>query len=118
MTAYQPHPDWYYSILRLATRVAATAIIVGWFLQRSDKKPKWPIYLGVAILGLFNSLVPVHLTKAQWLPIDVTTAIALLLWLAWAIKVQVYGRREEDISPANEVAKACAIAGTCEHANE
>jgi len=96
MTAYQPHPDWYDSSLRIATRVAAIAIIVGWFLQRGDKKTQWPIYLGVAILGLFNPLVPVHLTKAQWQPIDVATAIALFLWLAWAIKIQVYERREED----------------------
>lgn len=73
-------PYGYYQFLRLA--VTGMAIWLAIVAQR-QQSTAWTIY-GVGLALLFNPLVPVHLDRTSWLPIDL---VAAALCVAAAIKL-------------------------------
>jgi len=68
-------PYGYFTLMRLV--VCATAIFVIVIAARSSQT--WGIWLFGIIAALFNPLIPVHLTKGLWRPIDFLTAVALVV---------------------------------------
>ena len=74
-------PYGYYTLMRLV--VCPTAIFVVVMAAKSHQM--WAVWL-YAITGLlFNPLVPVHLTKGIWQPLDFLAAAALVV-AAFAIR--------------------------------
>ena len=73
--AVLPLPYGYYQLLRLVvTGVFAWAAVVAF--QRSSAGHGF----GFAVLALlFNPLLPVYLSKALWVPIDLGAALALVM---------------------------------------
>jgi hypothetical protein len=68
------HQYDYYVLLRVAT--CAAGAYSGYLAAEQGKRP-WAWTLGV-IAVLFNPLVPVHLSRSAWQPIDLVTALLLL----------------------------------------
>jgi len=68
-------PYGYYTLMRLV--VCATAIYVIVIAARSGQT--WGIWLFGIVALLFNPLVPVHLTKGIWQPLDFLAAAALVV---------------------------------------
>lgn len=64
----------YYVLLRWV--VGATAIFILYLSYQLDRKV-W-LWLMVAIAILFNPLIPIHLTKEIWVPIDFIVATLFL----------------------------------------
>lgn len=68
-------PYGYYTLMRLV--VCATAIYVIVIAARSGQT--WGIWLYGIIGLLFNPLIPIHLTKGMWQPLDFITGILLVV---------------------------------------
>ena len=76
LAALLPMPYGFYTLLRLVVTIAAVLVAYGW-LQR-DRSSFVPFAFG-GIAILFNPLIPVHLSRAAWAPIDLAVAAAFLL---------------------------------------
>ena|SRR3990167_10824517 len=74
-------PYGYYQLLRLL--VFGIAIIVAWGFYNSKLIP-WAWIFG-SVAFLFNPLVPIHLSKSSWVPIDFISA-ALFFLAAYSVK--------------------------------
>jgi hypothetical protein len=68
-------PYGYYTFMRLV--VCATAVFVLVVAVRSDQM--WAVWLYGMFALLFNPVVPVHLTKGLWRPIDFVVGIMLVV---------------------------------------
>jgi hypothetical protein len=68
--ALGPWPYSYYQILRFLTSGSAVYIA---FLGYNWKK-SWVVWLFGVIALLFNPLIPIHLSKEIWQPIDIICA--------------------------------------------
>jgi len=68
-------PYGYYTLMRLV--VCATAIFVIVVAAKSGQS--WGIWLYGIIGLLFNPLIPIHLTKGIWQPLDFLAAAALVV---------------------------------------
>jgi len=71
LIATLPLPYGYYIFLRWATcgmAVVTAVIAYKW-------EVKWVMWVFIPIAILFNPLVPIHLTKEIWQPIDIICAI-------------------------------------------
>jgi len=68
-------PYGYYTLMRLV--VCATAILVLVVAARSGQM--WAVWLYGIFALLFNPVVPVHLTKGLWQPIDFVTGAMLVV---------------------------------------
>ena len=78
-------PYGYYTFMRLV--VCATAVFVVVIAAKSGQT--WAIWL-FGILGfLFNPVIPVHLTKGIWQPLDLVAAVALMV-AAFAVRRRVH----------------------------
>ena len=74
-----PLPYGYYVLLRLVV-CAAAALLTFYDCRVRRRVSGWAITMaGIALL--FNPLIPVHLTRAVWIPIDLSTALLLILHL-------------------------------------
>ena len=68
--AILPLPYGYYTFLRIAiTGISAYLVYL-----RKDNKDK-SFYVLIAIAILFNPLIPIHLPREIWIPIDIILAI-------------------------------------------
>ena len=68
--AILPLPYGYYTFLRIAiTGISAYLVYL-----RKDNKDK-SFYVIIAIAILFNPLIPIHLPREVWIPIDIILAI-------------------------------------------
>jgi len=74
-------PYGYYTLMRLV--VCATAIFV--IVIAAKSRQMWAVRLYAIIGLLFNPLIPIHLTKGIWQPIDFLAAAALVV-AAFTIK--------------------------------
>ena len=74
-------PYGYYTFMRLV--VCATAIFVLVVAARSGQM--WAIWLYGMFALLFNPVVPVHLTKGLWQPIDFVVG-AMLVTAAFVVR--------------------------------
>ena len=68
--AFLELPYGYYTFLRLV--VTGMALYAAFWLLEKGSINFWVM---LAIAALFNPLIPVHLTKEIWLPIDVLVGI-------------------------------------------
>jgi hypothetical protein len=64
-------PYGYYQLLRWVT--CAVAVFIAFKSYGWHKT--WAVWLFGAIAVLFNPIVPIHLTKEIWQPIDIVSAI-------------------------------------------
>ena len=75
LVALAQWPYGYYQILRWV--VCATAVFVVWCSYSWNKY--WAIWFFALVAVLFNPLVPVHLSRQVWRPIDIVSALAFLV---------------------------------------
>ncbi|MFY2824507.1 DUF6804 family protein [Ruegeria sp. MALMAid1280] len=76
VVAILPMPYGYYQVLRLV--VCSVAVFLTAFEFRQNSKfGGWCVVLSTVAL-LFNPIVPVHLSQALWMPIDLLTACVFL----------------------------------------
>ena len=68
-------PYGYYTLMRLV--VCATAIFV--VVVGAKDGQMWAIWLYGILALLFNPVLPVHLTKGLWQPLDFITGVALVV---------------------------------------
>lgn len=83
--ALEQHSYDYYTLLRWL--VCGTSAFCTYLFVEIDKKV-WASTLGIIAL-LFNPLIPVHLSKQTWAPIDVVSGIILLVSLYPMIKTPI-----------------------------
>ena len=67
-------PYGYYTLMRLV--VCATAVLVVVVAARNGQM--WAVWTFSVFALLFNPIVPVHLTKGLWQPLDFIAAVALV----------------------------------------
>lgn len=68
-------PYGFYQFLRLT--IFITAAIIAWGFYKSSLTP-WAWVFG-SVAFLFNPLIPIHLNKSSWVPIDLISAILFFL---------------------------------------
>jgi hypothetical protein len=86
LLALSRHPYSYYILLRWI--VCGTAAY-GTFKSIELEKSGWAWVLGIITL-LFNPIIPVHLSREIWAPIDVTTALIFVVSI-FTIRRKNYG---------------------------
>jgi len=67
-------PYGYYTLLRVVA--CATSVFV--LVVAATSSHWWAVWLFAVLAGLFNPIVPVHLTKGLWQPLDVLAGIAFV----------------------------------------
>ena len=83
--ATERHPYSYYTMLRFVTCGVSVA---GFFVALHIKRQVEPWLYGAVAL-LFNPIIPVHLSKSIWQPIDIIVGIGFLISAVnkfWLIK--------------------------------
>ncbi len=73
--ATEPHSYDYYTLLRWA--VCAVAVGSGWAAFSVERRVEPWLYGAVALL--FNPLIPVHLSRSTWQPIDIVVGIGFVV---------------------------------------
>jgi len=73
VTSLGAWPYGYYMLLRVVVCVAAAMLLVGDVYRRAGKITLWCAAFAATAM-LFNPLVPVHLTRAIWAPINLAGA--------------------------------------------
>ncbi|GAA4932902.1 hypothetical protein GCM10023314_01640 [Algibacter agarivorans] len=69
-------PIGYYTLLRIAVTIGATAVVV---MEFENGFNFWVIAFGIAAI-VFNPLIPIYLNnKDAWMPIDIVAAILFLI---------------------------------------
>ena len=77
LLALLPFPYGFYTVLRLV--VCSTAVLLTYDEYRlCGRVSGWAIVLAGFVL-LFNPLIPIHLTREIWAPIDVATGVLLIV---------------------------------------
>lgn len=74
-------PYGFYTFLRFA--ISITAVIVAWGFYKSHL-PAWAFIFG-SVAFLFNPLIPIHLSKSSWVPVDLISAVLFFL-AAYSVK--------------------------------
>jgi len=77
-------PYGYYTLLRWV--VASSSIYIAWNFYKSNLQP-WTFIFG-AVAFLFNPLIPIYLSKASWIPIDLIGAM-LFFVAAYSVKPRI-----------------------------
>lgn len=80
LIAMFPLPYGYFTFLRLT--VTAAASLWCWTAYSKDRSVGFNVILAGAIAVLFNPVVPVHLSRDLWQPIDVLAACCFF-WKAY-----------------------------------
>lgn len=77
LLAIAPLPYGYYQFLRIAITIVAGILAYNSFLA---KQKTW-FYLFIPIVILYNPILPFHLDKEIWLPINLLTFIVFLVYI-------------------------------------
>ena len=72
-----PLPYGYYIVLRIIVTICASLIAYGVYKSSGNITPSALLFCVIAIL--FNPLVPIHFSKAIWMPIDLISATIFYL---------------------------------------
>lgn len=75
--AVLPFPYGYYTLVRIVTASAFIRIAVVEYKKDASSVMIWVLIL-VAIL--FNPIIPIHLTKPIWMPLNIAASIFLLFY--------------------------------------
>lgn len=70
------NPSGYYAFLRIATTVVAAYLAYKTYENDNNNGLVWVF---VAIAVLFNPFIPIYLNREAWAPIDIITAITILV---------------------------------------
>ena len=90
--AIRDQPYTYYTLLRwVVSSVAAYTAV-----QAFRGKIVGVAWLFGTIAGLFNPLLPVHLGKSLWLPIDIASALLILASIP-VVRASQKGSRQVDV---------------------
>ncbi len=77
LIALAPLPYGYYTLLRFA--VCAAAAFLAWkHYAAASRIGAWSVGLGLMAV-LFNPLIPIHLNRSAWAPIDIGAAIVFVV---------------------------------------
>jgi hypothetical protein len=76
LLAVLPLPYGFHTLLRIVVTASASFAAYYFFKERDDSQSG--IILALVAL-IFNPLIPIHLDKAIWMPIDIGTAIYMYL---------------------------------------
>jgi len=76
LVAVLPLPYGFYTLLRIVV-TASAAFAAYYFFEEGDDSQSGIILALIALL--FNPLIPIHLDKAIWMPIDIGTAIYMYI---------------------------------------
>ncbi|MFN3832117.1 MAG: DUF6804 family protein [Allorhizobium sp.] len=87
LAALLPMPYGYYGFMRLAVTVAAC--IWAWTAYEREGLTGQVVLAGALAL-LFNPILPVHLSRSIWAPIDVLAATCFA-WKAYRVRATVEG---------------------------
>jgi hypothetical protein len=87
--ALAPWPYGYYQLLRFV--VCGVSVYVSFLAYNWHKL--WATYLFGFIAVLFNPLIPIHLSRELWQPIDAVCAI-LFIAIAFILKKPAEEKRE------------------------
>lgn len=80
-------PYGYYTFLRIALTISA-ALICYWHMTNPQKKyVLWGIIFGLLAL-LYNPVIPVHLLKQTWFPINIATALIYIGNIIFLLKIE------------------------------
>jgi hypothetical protein len=69
-------PYEFYTLLRLIVSISSGFII--YLNYKEEKRITTSVIIFTIICLLFNPIIPVHLTKSQWIPIDIITSIIFI----------------------------------------
>jgi hypothetical protein len=69
-------PYGFYTFLRLIVSISSGFII--YLDYKEEKRITTSVIIFTIICLLFNPIIPVHLTKSQWIPIDIITSIIFI----------------------------------------
>jgi len=69
-------PYGFYTLLRLIVSISSGFII--YLNYKKEKRITTSVIIFTIICLLFNPIIPVHLTKSQWIPIDIITSIIFI----------------------------------------
>ena len=69
-------PYGFYTLLRLIVSISSGFII--YLNYKEEKRITTSVIIFTIICLLFNPIIPVHLTKSQWIPIDIITSIIFI----------------------------------------
>jgi hypothetical protein len=70
------NPSWYFTMLRILVSGALTVLAVTAF---TNEFTRWASVLGVAAV-VYNPLIPLHLGRAIWQPVNVVTIVLIVLF--------------------------------------
>ena len=76
LVAVLPLPYGFYTLLRIVV-TASAAFAAYYFFKEGDDSQSGIILTLIALL--FNPLIPIHLDKVIWIPIDIGTAIYMYI---------------------------------------
>jgi len=84
-------PYGYYQLLRFVT--CGVAVYVAYMAYSWQKI--WAVWLFGFVALLFNPLIPIHLSRELWQPIDIVCA-ALFIVIAFVLKKPDEGKPEDE----------------------
>ena len=76
LVAFINLPYRFYTFLRLVVSISSGFIV--YLNYKEEKKITVNIIIFTIICLLFNPIIPVHLTKSQWVPVDIITSIIFI----------------------------------------
>ena len=92
LLALAPWPYGYYQLLRLV--VCGVAVYVAFMAYRWQKM--WAVWLFGFIAVLFNPLIPIHLSREIWQPVDIVCGILfMVIAIILSEPVTSEGKKEE-----------------------
>ena len=77
-------PYGYYTLLRITVTICACVLIYTTYQSRGT--PTLGVFLFGGIALLFNPIVPVHLTREIWTPIDIAVAIVFVAHFVFSLR--------------------------------
>lgn len=77
-------PYGYYTLLRLTVTGCAGAIILITYQYRASITSDIAVFAGIALL--FNPIIPVHLTREYWTPIDIVVSVIFVGHLVFSFR--------------------------------
>jgi len=89
--ALAPWPYGYYQLLRFV--VCGVSVYIAFMAYQWEKI--WSVWLFAFVALLFNPLIPIHLSRELWQPIDVICAL-LFASIAFILKKPIEEKKERE----------------------
>jgi len=86
LIALAPLPYGYYTLLRII--VCGAAALIAYQHYEKEREVSFWVALMAGVAILFNPIIPVHLNREIWAPIDIITAV--IFFFHWRKKATVH----------------------------